>query len=310
MPFRSRRKRKMKFRSRRKKRRRTRSPKKSLTKKVAILTKKVKDVKAIAESGIGYVTYRERYTWQSTTPTDINLVFYNSYNLCSGAALERFLKKLYYYDIDLESSLVTANGNSGLYQRVFNMKTSFNWTVRNNYIVPVKVRLYLCLPKVITNLSPFTSISNSFTTQQDTGDGLINSPLMFPSDCIEFGETWNIKRSWIKQLMPGAELHGSYVHPPFNYDPSFDDAFDKDFYPMYCGASLLSRVEGVVQHSGDFTASGLGKIDVQTNATCHITYDAGVSLHKLVVNDQSDMELTTPVLTQKNIAVMQDFSRT
>ncbi len=279
----------------------------SLAKKVKRLSRAVKKVKDLAEQGTGELLYRERFTYQLQLIAT-NEANYNSFNLCAIQAIERSLGAVKFYDPAAPATLVTTNVNTGTFQREYLFHNSYQMVIRNNFVVPVKLRMYIVVPKTQTSLTPEAAITAGYN---DKGTGLLSSALMYFSDSDIFTQTWRIVKSKICILQGGSQINWSYHHPVFKYDPTVEDTFNENFYPQYGGASLLARIEGVIGHD-NVTPTLVGSmavaIDVQTTSVFRILYDAGVNLKNIVVNDSSaTIAYNGATITQKPQAINQIF---
>ncbi len=277
---------------------------KGLTARVKRLSKEVKKVRDIANAVIGHVIYRQRENVSSTVLENASIV--SSINLCDINFIRNSLAALPFFDPATPGTLVEANGNTGTFQNDFLCKFSMSFTARNNYIVPVKVRLYLCLPKSNTGLSPSTAYANGLV---DQGSALLGSALIYPTDSLQLGLLWKIIWSKRITLDPGHECGKRWGAKPFHYDPSFDDTEAKTFYVPYCGASMMWRIEGVVGHDTVTAEQGHlpAGIDMTWDRVMKVDYGAGIDLQRNIVVDNSDDFTNLGVISNKPLAGNQSF---
>lgn len=284
-----------------------RSAKPTLSRKVARLQSQVRSVRDLAEQGTGVKTYRERFTY-TIDATPVNTVEYLVTNLCGLTSIVRAVTSMNFFDPSTPGTLTIADGNTGSYQREYLFDPSFKYTVRNNSNNPCTVRSYLCLPKNMTGNSPLTLMEAGFS---DKGSGLNNSPLAYPTDSDVLLQMWRIHQSHIKYLQPGQQFTVSYKHSDFKYDPSFVDTEAFNYQPQLCGASILWRVEGCLVHDNVDTSLvgwNRSKVDISTQSTYKISYDAGSNISYIEVFDDSDTVTDTAIVANKPKAALQGFS--
>ncbi len=278
----------------------------SLVKKVKKLSTQMRNVQRIAKADIGTLTYRNRESRDLQISQGFNNV--TSLSLIPITIIQSAISSLPYFDPSSPGVNIFADGNTGTYQRNFRMKPSSRVTCRNNYRVPVNVRLYLCLPKENTSVNAATAYTIGITDIIQSPSININN-LVYPTDSVTLGLLYRI--IWSKQmvLQPGQQYTKSHGYPSFNYDPSFDDTEGSTFYPNYCGAQMLVRGEGVVGH--DSVADEMGTmqcaIDMQFDRVLKVTYGAGVQVQSLVVDDGGDIFSNTGIISNKPAAINQAY---
>lgn len=310
MPYSKKRTRHVAFRTRSpmRKRQRVHSKRKpSLKKKVERLQKSVKHVKDIAENGVGHKTYRERFSYQFKLAST-NTAEYQTTNLCGHTSIVRALNTMFYFDPSDPGNLISANGSTGTYQREYLFDPSFVFMARNNTSIACKLRCYLLLPKTITMITPSNAVNDGLN---DKGSGLLTSTLAYPTDSEVFNTSYRIVKSWIKEVQPGQEVVHRYKGKPFKYDPSVDDQYVAQYYPDWSGATVLWRLEGIVGHD-DADTSEVGtmgaSVDIMTWSTYLITYDAGINIKFIVVDDDTDIiSYTASSIANRPIAAIQKF---
>ncbi len=287
-----------------KKRRGRRGP--SLVKKVKKLSTQMRNVQRIAKADIGTLTYRNREARDLQISQGFNNV--TSLSLFPISIIQSAISSLPYFDPTTPAVNIFADGNDGTYQRNFRMKPSSRVTCRNNYRVPVNVRMYLCLPKENTSVNAATAYTIGITDIIQSPSININN-LVYPTDSVTLALLYRI--IWSKQmvLQPGQQYTKSHGYPSFNYDPSFDDTEGSTFYPNYSGAQMLIRGEGVIGH--DSVADEMGTmqcaIDMQFDRVLKVTYGAGVQVKSLVVDDGGDIFSNTGIICNKPSAINQAY---
>lgn len=266
---------------------------------VKTLAKAVKKLRIATESDQGVLTYRWRQTYRCLS--SVNGQSLTNVPILLNGVLETILAQLRYYNPSTPTTLVTADGASGTFMKDFTFDKIYTSIVcRNNYQVPVKVRVYLCKVKDDTSIEPTTAFSNGLA---DIGNPSSTSPLVYLTDSPQFTDLWKIHSSEIAQLQPGEEMKMSYTVPTFQYDPSLVDSHNQAYQTRYHGCVFVVRTEGVLGHdtSADQQGTLAAGVDIQMDRTFVVKYSAGADIEYLVVNDESDTFTNGGVTSQKPI---------
>lgn len=255
--------------------------------KVKGLTKQVAQLNRIAKSDQGTLIYRKRITERATTSVN-----QSSHDFARGlnsiTNLEAVLAQLRYYDPTAPTALVTASGTSGTYSKEFLFDLSYHKiTIRNNYQVPAKVRLYVCKVKEDTSIAANTAFTNGLA---DVGNPGANSALVYLTDSPQFNELWSIDKSMGKLLRPGQECVMTYTTKKFNYNPSVADSHTSEYQKSFAGTYFILRIEGVLGHdtAADQAGTLQSGIDMQIDSTWKVLYPAGADITYIVVDDTSN----------------------
>ena len=261
-------------------------------------------VARIVSSTTAIKTFRERFT-HSIFVTAPNQMKYDSFNLCSASSIQRALAALQYYDPSDPVNVVVANGNTGTFQRDFLFKSNFRAVVRNNFTTAASLRMYFVLPKVQTSQTPVLTIAEGFT---DRGITSTTTVMMYPTDSEVFNHAYKIVRSHSCLLQAGSEIVWKFIDT-FRYNPAVDDIFNKDLYPEYCGLVLVVFLEGCVGHE-DVIHGNVGTMsacmDILTEATHKISYDAGFNAEFIeVINNSDPLTVINAVACNKPVVANQ-----
>ncbi len=308
MPFRGRAKRGHAKRRRPRKHRRVRKGRKAnLPKQVHQIKKQVKALRIQADNATSTLVYRERFI-ETVLPED-NEVDFTSMSLSSIFGIKRALVNVSYFDPSSPSTLIVADLDAPAYQQKILFKSLHgNMTCRNNYVVPCRCTIYLWLPKFMTSLEPLSIYTVGMI---DQGNPDINDPLVFPTDCIQLKYLWKLKKHQTRILQPGQQMKMSHSAAPFNYDPSFNDTENHDFYPQWGGASWFVRVTGLVAHAGASTELGTSAcgVDCMFDTTYKIEYNSGgADLNQIIIANASATPASTFVQSNKPLAGNQSFT--
>jgi len=239
----------------------------------------------------------------------VNAQAFASYVGSSTTLIEdNVLPNLQYYDPSTPGTLLTANGLTGAYFRDFDVHSqSGKITVRNNYLIPSKVSVYDCVPKVDTSISPTTAYTNGLT---DQGGPTSTSPLVYLTDSKQFNELWKINNSKKALLAPGGELTMSHSNnKPFEYDPSLVDSHTFTYMPQYGSWSWVVRSEGVIGHDGaDDKTTTQGGVDILYDTKHVIKYDAGIPLNLLAITNNAATAFSGTGYISQNVCDNQAYA--
>lgn len=197
-------------------------------------------------------------------------------NMSTASTLDNSVAALRFFNPSVPGTLITADLGASTYAQGITIKKIFSQVVaRNNYNVPLNLRMYICVPKVDTSISPTSAWSNGLTDQNNPS---IYYPNVYPTDSKQFNELWSIDSSKKVLLNPGQQCVMSFSSArPFSYDPSLEDnhgfTYMKDWYPAVC----LTQIHGVIAHDSALDEQGsIGcGIDVVVDTTIKIEYNAG-----------------------------------
>lgn len=289
-------------------RRRTRRRKAPLRKKVMRLSRRVAKVSRALSNTTGIKWYRENFSQTFTVPT-ANTQVYEHYNMNTIQGIERALAGLNFFDPTAPATPIVADGNTGEYRRTYQMSGTFFATFRNNFQTTMEFWTYMCVPKLQTTVSPEQCVLNGLI---DMGVPVATTMLTAPNDSAEFRMMYKIVKSQHRILGPGQSVtcrHSSR----WTYDPSFNDTFNKTYYPQYGSCVILVRGTGGIVHTpGAPTVIGLGlaQLDVYTEHRYKIIYDAGYSARFITVTNNLDAITAAAVSTNKPVADNQIFDPT
>lgn len=205
--------------------------------------------------------------------------------------IEAALAGLRYFNPSNPGSLTTASGATGTYSRQFLFKKNFTSIhLKSNYMVPVNCKVYACVPKNDTSISPITAYTNGLLDQNGPDP---NHPDMYLSDSDQFNELWRIEKTTSRLLLAGQSMTVSHKIPDFEYDPSDLDSHALTNQRSFKAITWVVRVVGEPGHdSATLTQQGLarGGVDFVVRTKLVINYDSGTNLNDYtVVNDLDTM---------------------
>jgi len=269
--------------------------------------KQVKQLTKLVNADMGVHTQRRRSCGRVVCTS--NQQTQTGFDVISSTLLEEVLAQLRYYDPSSPSALVNASGLTGSYQKDFLFSSIYaNMTIRNNYQVPVLVRVYACRTKDDTSITPITAFTNGLV---DVGNPASSSPLVYLSDSAQFRDLWSIEKTMIKQLNPGTQFSFKTATKSFSYDPSLYDSHNLEYMRRHHGLVYVVRVEGVISHDSAVTteqSSGLGGVDIMLDTTFTVRYSAGAQIEYIYVDNETSAVTNGLVIANMPISDNQAFS--
>jgi len=273
---------------------------------VKSLARQVKQLSIKQNTMMGELIYRNPLNTSLTTTAGLqNSVDQDVFN---ASYYEIVLQQLRYYNPSAPSTLVTADGATGTYDKSFRFESNVaKMTLRNNFRVPVEVAVYYCKVKSDTNTSPRTAWDNGISDKSTSG---ITSPYIYPTDSDIFTDLWNVTKTVKKQLEAGETMCCKYTEPSFNYDPAVNDN-SPPYYTKYDKAfSFLVVVKGIVCHDNTAQSNinhAPGGVDILTYRMSKVKYNAGGKVQWIHINNGLT-SITTGVVSQKPSPANQSYS--
>lgn len=259
------------------------------TKKKQTVKKQIREIQKSLKSD--QAIHTNKTFWSGTVKSSVGLcqhAIIGDFRLDTGIETP-VLPNLRYYDPSVPGTLVTASAATGTYSRQIHFKNvAASFTVRNNYQVPAKVRVYLCVAKGDTSVTPLTYYTNGITDQVINGGMDQTTPNIFMNDINVLKEQYSIKCLRNTTLMPGKSFSVRHNTGSFDYDPSVYDSHSLTFQKKYKSWAIILRVEGVVGHDSAVSTEQCqiaAGVDYDAQRVSTITYDAGVNLDDIFLVD-------------------------
>ncbi len=241
------------------------------------LAQRVNALSRIVSLNIGTRHYR-RYG-SATVACAVNAVNYLNCVGIDDSYIQAALTTLKVFNPAVEETLITVNFNAGTFQKEIEIARVFtNCVCKNNYDIPIRVDMFLCIPKVDTSTSPYTAVESGLT---DVGNYAVTTPLLMPKDVPLFKDLYTVSRHIRKTLGPGQSCGMKYFGKSFMYDPSFVDVHGLTYVKAHRSHHFLIRVQGVVGHDtavADEVGFAPAKVDVTTVRSMIIKYNAGTNI--------------------------------
>lgn len=249
------------------------------------VNKAISSLKRRVESGMG--TYVQKRRGTDAVVCGVNGTQHDNLSFRT-TEIEAAIDSLPVFNPSSPGTYTFVNFTSGTQQKEVEISSVYTYCLaKNNYNVPVRCTIYLCIPRVDTTITPVTAMTNGLT---DMGSGLGSTTAMItPRDSIQFNDLWRVKYKVTKELVAGQTMKASYRTGSFQYDPSLVDSHTSTFQRAYKGHSYLVRVEGVLGH--DTTADQQGflaaGVDVVKMTIITVKYEAGADIKYLEVVDDA-----------------------
>ena len=271
---------------------RTRYPKKGKRKpkgKVGRNKQQIATLRNRVNASMGTLTYRD--VAANVINASPNECHYGDFINASSSTIELALAQLRYYDPTAPTSLVVAPAATGTYRKVIRIvKSTLSLELRNNYDLGCNLRAYACSVKHDTSILPSVAMTNALA---DMSNSLaITSTAVFPTDCPQLLDLWNVKQICNVTLRPGESKTVSYASSgSYEYDPSLTDSHALDYQRTFDGSVIMIRMCGLPAHDTSVTTEhGLAKasMDYILRRTFVVDYDAGINIKFLYVADNLD----------------------
>jgi hypothetical protein len=233
-----------------KKKRSKKKSKGSIKKRVAKLEKETK---------LNYqkATFKFDYAFQAGSLT--NTAGYTSYHWMSGADILTTVDEMPYYDPTSPATKSQTNMGVASNPTKLQMKFVGSATMRNNYLYPAELDVYIVRPKSGTADSPTTDIQDGINNAANISVATWAQYNLFPSDSKLFAQKWKILKHQKVRLQSGDELTISHSEK-FTFDNKLyaDSSGEGNLYTKQYSRVLLIRLCGVVAHeSADPTLIGI-----------------------------------------------------
>lgn len=255
---------------------------------------KIKKINQKLNNNEANISYRNR-TFATSRIGFVDQCVYQSYVGLDKTLIELAVTNLQYYDINNAGTLVTADFNTGTFNRQVLLQPSSTFTIRNNYRIPVMVEVYICRVKSDTSQTPFDAITEGFL---DVGSLAVTDELSRHSDSRILRDLWSVKKKYKAILPAGSQRVFSHREKAFSYDASLAQTHNLQFIKQFKSYQWLTRLEGVVGHnpSGSVIGKMQGSIDCVMQTHIQIKYDAGGDLIRVQTSITQGL-LATPVVT-------------
>lgn len=243
----------------------------------------------------------------------------DSINKCD--VLELAMNQLRYYDPSDPANLTLSNPSTGTYTRIINVDSvSSKLTLRNNYIVPAKIKVYLCTVRKDTNSDPVSWYANGIADEAflntatagvpDATSG--TDPLLYLTDIRQVTEMWNVKLLKSTILQAGHQCSVSHSVGGIRYDPALYDVHSLAFLKSNKAFCFVVRVEGVIGHTETLQmATSAAAVDVFWDTKYVFRYEGGSSVRDISTDDNQSATITGSLFIGNDaVADNQTFSGT
>lgn len=257
----------------------------------------IKDIKTRINLDTGTHVHRIRACVQQLAT--VNEATYRDLGVNDASNIEDVLSNLKYYDPSTPATLLTADGAVGTFSKSFHFTSIHNkFTVRNNFISPVNVRIYYVAPKSDTSILPSTAFTNGLA---DVGSPSATSPLTYLTDSPVFNKLWKIVKSQKATLQGGQTRTMSHTIKDIKYDPAYNDSHTSSYKPIDGALRIIVRVTGAVGHTATTVGHLACGVDITSDTVYTVKYQAGADLYQITLSDTSGAVTTASLFTDKPV---------
>lgn len=270
--------------------------------------KMIRKLQKTVQSDIAHHTYKYTDSVAHTSP--VGQCAHLQFGKLDSAGLESACANLRFYNPATPSTLTTASAVAGTYSRKVHFDSyTVSLTARNNYMVPCRLRFYLCTPKSDTSVGVLSYYSDGIADQVISGS--TTSPMLYLTDINLVKDAYNVKCVKNVTLEAGKEVTASHTVKDIAYDPSMYDTHAVVFQKKYKAFAWIVRVEGVPAHDTVASQYGLSAsgVDLDAKIIAKISYDAGIKLDDISYVDDRDTTFTNgAVVSNKPLSDNQSYS--
>lgn len=284
-------------------RRRKKPVKKTFPKKIK---EQIKHLRQIADSDTGTLTYRKRTTNQLIS--DVNQQAMKAITGTSTVLVEEALNQCRFYDVT-NPAVLKVPTITGTYCKDYLIESTHSkLTIRNNYQVPCKLKVYLCKPKIDTSSTPADFVTSGLSDSTNT---TIASTNVYATDSPHLHEAYSIVKTKTYILEGGQQVECTHHEGAYTYSPDFVDSHSQFYQKAYKAFVWLLVLQGTLAHDSVInTEQGICKatIDIMVDLVHKVKYNAGIDLKYTYIDQQLDTFTNGPVLSNKPTADNQNYS--
>lgn len=205
--------------------------------------------------------------------------------------LETYTDNLEFFNPAAPGTLTVGDPSAATYSHDIKFKNIHSKiTVKNNFMVPANVKVYLCIAKSDQPDNLITQYLAGIADTVVTGGADAESSLVYLTDIERLREQWDIDCVIDKHLPCGHQASASHNTGEFNYDPSQNDS-ETAYQKQNRYFVWVVRVQGDLGHDSTNVTTEIGLVsagvDIMWEAKAEILYDSGgVQLNRVSFNDQ------------------------
>lgn len=236
------------------------------------LAKTVRNLASKVEGDSSSIKYQLYDSGQTSSNT--NSVGWTAVDLTNAGLYEAVLNKVPYLNTAAVGTAAAADMTLQAQPASFHFSIYAEWRVRNNWYMPTHCKLYVCTPKVATNVSPTTALGY-VTKQAIAGAAAPGYQEMgcFPWDVPDFMDTYKIIET--KEFVLNAGDEFTYkMSEPFIYDQEMQDNHANTYLPRI-NKFVLLRQEGCICHDNTTTGNvgiSSSKLDYVKHIIARVKY--------------------------------------
>lgn len=287
------------------KRKKRRRRKKTLTRRVKRIGRRVSRLAKIATESKLVVKVRgmNRYT------SAVNQVNHNYLDLFTYANLTSRFLTIPYWD-PATNTVTDRNVQAANSSKNFYFKCFAQCVLKNETNFPVTIRVYMLSPKQDTNRNPVLAVQDGIL---ERSSGALNdtSPLFYPTDSQEFTRSWRVRKRKKAYLRAGDVMKITTSTRLFKYNGA--DGHTTQYQKKLESRVLLIRQEGPISHdcttpNPDNLAFGESAVTVYTKKMYKIFYDGGAKMTRYQLFDTDVVNVLDPTATLPEVPAFVQFS--
>lgn len=271
-------------------------------KELCKLENQVKELKYSEKASLGTMRYRKIRS--DAVVAAANQQNYGTRNGNDLSIMQDILSNLKYYDPSTPGTLLTADFETGTYDRNIRFKSiTQSLELTNNYQSRCHVKVYLCRPKRDTSIAPVTAWSHGINDNAVTGISLTDLNQQ-PTDYGTFRDLWSAKVVLEVGLNPGQSARASHTENNIDYSPALADVHADTYQVKLKPFSWMIIVNGHLGHDTTLDEQGIlpAGVDYLNKRTAVVQYDAGVNLEYLVLAEELAAFTNAGVESQQPVA--------
>lgn len=204
--------------------------------------------------------------------------------------LEAAMTAVRFYDAN-SNAIVTKDITGNAFSQDLNITGVYEKvTFRNNFNMPIHLKIWRVKAKVDSDISPKTAMTNGLTDIGNPDTDVRGG--VYPTDSPQFNSLWKIHYTRQITLPPGRQKTFTSGERSFKYNPSLEDNHTTDYQVGHHASGWLYQIFGPVAH--DFTTTtntgfGDGRLDLNFYRVITFKYEAGAHI-KTIELDTSNID--------------------
>lgn len=268
--------------------------------KVARLSKQVRQLQVIDKATMGVCEFRGKYT-DSMEYTGTARRLWKQRTLFNATKMNVFLNKLRYWDPTTGQFEPSSYTTASIRQRMFKIAGQMYAQVKNNQTMDCRVKAYLCTAKGSTSYSPTTLIAASYNDLNIQSVVPVDENNIFFTikDARQLRDYYHVKFIGAKLMKPGYTFNVKSIIKPFMYDTG---ETQMTYSKMMRTQFICFEATGIQVVDTNNTAQstyGPFDLDIIWYEKMQCWYDAGASIRFVEIDNSLPTGVTS--VTNRNV---------